>query len=225
MSNDQAKNSAPVQEHTYPAIAPYQHFNGANSYPPPGPYPIYGYPPPSEGGHVDGTPPNGAHPGAPYMMYPPPAPGVLYYPGPPSGQAFPQFTGTPSTTSSGNRPKRKQVKMACTNCATACKRCDEARPCERCVKYGISETCVDGVRKERKKGVKRGPYKRKNKQNSGDAAYGDPEWQPSGSPNSPPAVPPAMHALPPFPPPEGYWPYMYPPPAFMPPGHEGHPGH
>jgi hypothetical protein len=53
--------------------------------------------------------------------------------------------------------------LQCTNCATACKRCDESRPCERCEKYGIADSCVDGQRKERKKGVKRGPYKRKNK--------------------------------------------------------------
>ena len=56
----------------------------------------------------------------------------------------------------------------CTNCASACKRCDEARPCERCIKYGLAETCVDGVRKERKKGIKRGPYKRKNRTSSGE---------------------------------------------------------
>ncbi len=56
----------------------------------------------------------------------------------------------------------------CTNCASACKRCDEARPCERCVKYGLAETCIDGVRKERKKGIKRGPYKRKNRAGSGE---------------------------------------------------------
>ncbi|KAH9998686.1 hypothetical protein BJV77DRAFT_959660 [Russula vinacea] len=58
------------------------------------------------------------------------------------------------------RAKRKQVKMACTNCASACKRCDEARPCQRCQKYGLTDSCVDGVRKARKVGVKRGPYKR-----------------------------------------------------------------
>ena len=53
--------------------------------------------------------------------------------------------------------------MACTNCAAACKRCDEDRPCARCQRYGISESCQDGQRKQRKKGVKRGSYKRRNK--------------------------------------------------------------
>ncbi|RCH77887.1 hypothetical protein CU098_005498, partial [Rhizopus stolonifer] len=49
------------------------------------------------------------------------------------------------------------------NCQKACKKCDDARPCPRCVKYGINDTCVNSVRKERKKGIKRGPYKRRQK--------------------------------------------------------------
>ncbi|CAO3619288.1 unnamed protein product [Mucor hiemalis] len=61
------------------------------------------------------------------------------------------------------QPKRKQVKNACTNCQKACKKCDDARPCPRCIKYGIADTCVNSVRKERKKGIKRGPYKRRQK--------------------------------------------------------------
>lgn len=61
-----------------------------------------------------------------------------------------------------SRPKRRQVKNACTNCQKACKKCDDARPCLRCVKYGISEECVDSLRKERRKGVKRGPYKKRD---------------------------------------------------------------
>ncbi len=58
----------------------------------------------------------------------------------------------------------------CTNCASACKRCDEARPCLRCQKYGLTDSCVDGVRKARKVGVKRGPYKRKSKVSAPEAA-------------------------------------------------------
>ena len=60
------------------------------------------------------------------------------------------------------RAKRRQVKNACTNCQKACKKCDDARPCLRCVKYGISDDCVDSQRKERKRGVKRGPYKKRD---------------------------------------------------------------
>ncbi|KAI9309575.1 hypothetical protein BJ944DRAFT_245603 [Cunninghamella echinulata] len=72
------------------------------------------------------------------------------------------------------KPKRKQVKNACVNCQKACKKCDEQRPCPRCVKYGLTETCVDSVRKERKKGIKRGPYK-KRKQANGVSADGSPQ--------------------------------------------------
>ncbi|KAF5365673.1 hypothetical protein D9758_003146 [Tetrapyrgos nigripes] len=67
----------------------------------------------------------------------------------------------PLTTGSTIRTKRKQVKNACTNCQKACKKCDEARPCLRCVKYGHPDQCVDSQRKERKKGVKRGKYKKR----------------------------------------------------------------
>ncbi|KAL0080081.1 Zn(2)-C6 fungal-specific transcription factor [Phycomyces blakesleeanus] len=57
--------------------------------------------------------------------------------------------------------KRKQVKNACVNCQKACKKCDEGRPCKRCVKLGLTETCINSPRKERRKGVKRGPYKKR----------------------------------------------------------------
>lgn len=59
------------------------------------------------------------------------------------------------------KAKRKQVKNACVNCQKACKRCDEGRPCSRCIKYGLTSTCMDSARKERKRGIKRGPYKRR----------------------------------------------------------------
>src|SRR5438445_13008490 len=58
--------------------------------------------------------------------------------------------------------KRHQVKNACTNCKKACKKCDDARPCLRCVKYGTFDSCVDSQRK-RRRGIKRGPYKRDGK--------------------------------------------------------------
>ncbi|CAO3671942.1 unnamed protein product [Rhizopus stolonifer] len=59
------------------------------------------------------------------------------------------------------KPKRKQVKNACVNCQKACKKCDDGRPCKRCIKLGLTATCRDSDRKERKKGVKRGPYKKR----------------------------------------------------------------
>ncbi|KAJ7490168.1 hypothetical protein B0H11DRAFT_1719298 [Mycena galericulata] len=59
------------------------------------------------------------------------------------------------------RPKNQRVRNACTNCRKACKKCDEHRPCLRCVKYNITHECVDGV--QRRTGQKRGPYKKKDR--------------------------------------------------------------
>lgn len=50
------------------------------------------------------------------------------------------------------RPKRSQVKNACSSCQKACKKCDVGRPCMRCIKFRIADTCVDSVRRERSKG-------------------------------------------------------------------------
>ncbi|KAI8146875.1 hypothetical protein BJV82DRAFT_664975 [Fennellomyces sp. T-0311] len=78
-----------------------------------------------------------------------------------------QVNTVPSSGINQMQAKRKQVKNACTNCQKACKKCDDARPCPRCIKYGIGDTCVNSVRKERKKGIKRGPYKRRTKDEEG----------------------------------------------------------
>jgi neural Wiskott-Aldrich syndrome protein len=67
----------------------------------------------------------------------------------------------PGMLAAGLKLKRKQVKNACTNCQKACKKCDDERPCPRCVKYGVADECQDSVRKERRKGIKRGSYKKK----------------------------------------------------------------
>ncbi|KAJ6513823.1 hypothetical protein C8R47DRAFT_620722 [Mycena vitilis] len=94
--------------------------------------------------------------------------------------ATPMHMYTFSSTSNAARSKRRQVKNACTKCQKACKKCDQARPCLRCVKYGFGpEECMDSQvpashsiffflliddlqRKERKKGAKRGPYRKRN---------------------------------------------------------------
>lgn len=59
------------------------------------------------------------------------------------------------------KPKRKQVKNACVHCQKACKKCDDGRPCQRCLKHNLADTCRNSIRKERQKGMRRGPYKRK----------------------------------------------------------------
>lgn len=97
--------------------------------------------PPSEGADTNAQPqPMMIHPAMLSQMYPYAYPGMI---------------------SPGLKLKRKQVKNACTNCQKACKKCDDERPCPRCVKYGIADDCVDSVRKERRKGIKRGSYKKK----------------------------------------------------------------
>ncbi|GBC11235.1 uncharacterized protein OCT59_025623 [Rhizophagus irregularis] len=50
--------------------------------------------------------------------------------------------------------KREQVKCACVNCKKSCKKCDDERPCQRCIRLNIAETCRDSIRKERKLGKK-----------------------------------------------------------------------
>lgn len=47
--------------------------------------------------------------------------------------------------------KRKQVKNACVHCQKACKKCDDLRPCSRCIKYGLEDSCEDSRRKSRKR--------------------------------------------------------------------------
>jgi hypothetical protein len=140
--------------------------------------------------------------------------------------------------------------LQCTNCAAASKRCDEIRPCERCIKYGLADLCHNRVRRGRKKGIKRGPYKQKTKSGgSSDGTIFAPSAQQTSSSNaagkelpslSQPDTAPtstttpsaAIHALVQFAPgllppgPEGYYSYYYPPPHRLmppPPGQDGHP--
>ncbi|KAJ3112911.1 hypothetical protein HDU96_004012 [Phlyctochytrium bullatum] len=63
----------------------------------------------------------------------------------------------------GEKKRRRQVKVACTHCKKACKKCDDMRPCTRCVRLNLGP-CFDAPRKERRKGFKRGPYKKDRKE-------------------------------------------------------------
>jgi len=207
-----ATNSAAAPE---PASAPapiqLPPFNGSFPPLPPGYPPFFAFPPPA----TDGQQGEGSAPTPlPYpILYPPP--GMVY--------AFPPPQPAPAVvppTPASSKPKRRQVKMACTNCAAACKRCDETRPCERCKKYGMADSCADGQRKERKKGIKRGPYKRKNKSqddnfdyNSSQSTSEGGEW-PQSSPPPPPnaaTTSAAVPTVPQFAPPEGFYPIYIPP--------------
>jgi hypothetical protein len=48
------------------------------------------------------------------------------------------------------------------NCQKACKKCDDGRPCQRCIRYHLESTCTNSARRERKRGVRRGPYRRRS---------------------------------------------------------------
>jgi len=45
--------------------------------------------------------------------------------------------------------RRTRVPMACTRCKMAHTRCDTKRPCGRCVRRGVADTCVDAIPKRR----------------------------------------------------------------------------
>ncbi|KZV98156.1 hypothetical protein EXIGLDRAFT_728977 [Exidia glandulosa HHB12029] len=174
------------------------------SYPQPSYY-AYGAP---------GSPSQAGENGVP-VMYPPP-PGGYW---PPGYMAIPvpmHMGGAGGPINPNGKPKRKQVKNACTNCQTACKRCDDSRPCARCVKYGLSDTCINSARKERKKGIKRGPYK-KRKEDEGQMDMDDPNVAMDAM--MPQAGAPYHGALPPGYPEGGYYSY-FPGYAFS-----GGPGH
>ncbi|KAK4195407.1 putative transcription factor [Triangularia verruculosa] len=48
------------------------------------------------------------------------------------------------------RPRRKKARRACYACQRAHLTCGDERPCQRCIKRGLQDTCQDGVRKKAK---------------------------------------------------------------------------
>jgi len=81
-----------------------------------------------------------------------------------------------------NHKKRKQVKRACFSCRKAHARCDEERPCRRCIRTGCESTCVDVPRKKRvlkkpakeeKIGLKRGRRRRLDESGEGCESGGE----------------------------------------------------
>ncbi|KAF8527631.1 hypothetical protein BU17DRAFT_81883 [Hysterangium stoloniferum] len=194
---------------------PHPHFSpqgpSGQPFPPPN-FAFYNYPPghPPPPGDANAQDPNAPQANGEQMQYPP---GMYPYLQVPPGYMPVSMAGMP-IPGALIKPKRKQVKMACTNCAAACKRCDVTRPCERCIKYGLSESCHDGVRKERKKGFKRGPYNKRKRQeereaHEWEAAQNNPngEWTPAGNGAPFAGGPPPPGTF--QPPPEGYYPAFY----------------
>ncbi|KAG9010391.1 Transcriptional regulator of nonfermentable carbon utilization [Tulasnella sp. JGI-2019a] len=48
------------------------------------------------------------------------------------------------------KEKKKKASRACIHCQKAHLTCDDTRPCQRCTKRGIADTCVEGQRKKAK---------------------------------------------------------------------------
>lgn len=57
---------------------------------------------------------------------------------------------TPTTGSHTVKEKKKKASRACCHCQKAHLTCDDARPCQRCVKRGIADSCAEGHRKKAK---------------------------------------------------------------------------
>ncbi|KAM9933482.1 hypothetical protein OXX80_006901 [Metschnikowia pulcherrima] len=55
-----------------------------------------------------------------------------------------------STDDIHNKPKRKKIFWACNHCNKAHITCDNNRPCSRCIKKGLQDTCEDAPRKRKK---------------------------------------------------------------------------
>ena len=78
----------------------------------------------------------------------------------PSGTSTPikpasSSAGTPASAAGGSSKdsasgKRKKANRACLHCQKAHLTCDDSRPCQRCVKKGLAESCMDGHRKKAK---------------------------------------------------------------------------
>ena len=103
-------------------------------------YPPYVAPPP-----LDRTGYGGSHMASTSLPYPPPPQQMAYVAGPsilapiasPTTQQFPGAPISPRTT----RKNKAHVASACINCKKKHLRCDNARPCRRCVQSG-KEVCT-----------------------------------------------------------------------------------
>ncbi|KAF7315499.1 Transcriptional factor [Mycena indigotica] len=56
----------------------------------------------------------------------------------------------PGRTRGRDGPKKKKASRACVHCQKAHLTCDDSRPCQRCVKRGMADSCTEGHRKKAK---------------------------------------------------------------------------
>ncbi|KAF8521733.1 hypothetical protein BU17DRAFT_87617 [Hysterangium stoloniferum] len=115
-------------------------------------------------------------------------------------------------------PKRKQVKVACTNCAASSKACDVSRPCQRCIKYGLTSSCQDVVHKKRRKTNFRRPFSVQIRQEELEAHHQPAPARPNGQMmpfTSAPSYSGGQIVPMPLRPPEGYYVALFPiPPTY-----------
>ncbi|KAJ7072149.1 hypothetical protein C8F01DRAFT_1102747 [Mycena amicta] len=62
----------------------------------------------------------------------------------------PNSAQVPPRTRGRDGPKKKKASRACVHCQKAHLTCDDSRPCQRCVKRGIADSCSEGHRKKAK---------------------------------------------------------------------------
>ncbi|KAI8926594.1 hypothetical protein BC831DRAFT_221078 [Entophlyctis helioformis] len=89
----------------------------------------------------------------------------------------PQQPIGPRSIMTGGTRRRQQVKIACIHCKRACKRCDEQRPCSRCVRTNQADSCIDAPRRDRRRPHSGTSGTRES--NEGDAATADTTTDPS----------------------------------------------
>ncbi|KAJ7772541.1 hypothetical protein DFH07DRAFT_802287 [Mycena maculata] len=104
----------------------------------------------------------------------------------------PPTPGPPGRTRGRDGPKKKKASRACVHCQKAHLTCDDARPCQRCVKRGIAANCTEGHRKKAKYLLDEEELAAKGKTKTRDKSPA-PETSAEPSPAAPP--PPAQ---PPF---------------------------
>ncbi|KAF1953760.1 transcription activator of gluconeogenesis [Byssothecium circinans] len=69
---------------------------------------------------------------------------------PHSGATSPETKKHASNAKDPARPRRKKARRACFSCQRAHLTCGDERPCLRCIKRNLQDTCMDGIRKKAK---------------------------------------------------------------------------
>ncbi|KAF8443648.1 hypothetical protein BDZ91DRAFT_166916 [Kalaharituber pfeilii] len=70
--------------------------------------------------------------------------------GAPAANGSPDASKGPPKPNDKDRTKRKKARRACSACQRAHLTCDDERPCRRCVRRKMADSCCDGARKKAK---------------------------------------------------------------------------